>query len=93
MLEKSVEERLRKMVESIGGIAPKFESPGNNGMPDRLVIMPGGRVYLVETKRPKKSKVAKLQKYQQDRLRALGVDVRMLYTYDDVDAFIMEIDK
>lgn len=93
MLEKSVEERLRKMVESIGGIAPKFESPGNNGMPDRLVIMPGGRVYLVETKRPKKSKVAKLQKYQQDRLRALGVDVRMLYTYDDVDAFIVEIDK
>lgn len=93
MLEKNVEERLRNKVESLGGIAPKFESPGNNGMPDRLVIMPGGRVYPVETKRPKNSKVAKLQKYQQDRLRALGMDVRMLFTYEAVDAFIAEIDK
>lgn len=91
MLESSIEKRLKKEVEKIGGRAPKFESPGNNGMPDRIVILPGGRIYFIETKRPTAGKPEKLQRLQHRRLRELGCQVRVTYTYDQIDEFIREV--
>lgn len=93
MLEKNIENRLRKQVKQIGGEAYKFESPGNSGVPDRLIILPGGRVYMVETKKPKTGRVRKLQTYQQNKLRRLGVDVRVIFTYEQIDEFIAEVGK
>lgn len=52
MREIKVESALRDAVEAEGGLCLKFRSPGNDGVPDRICIFPGGRVAFVETKRP-----------------------------------------
>ena len=54
MREKMIETRLVKAVKKSGGICPKFVSPGTDGMPDRLVLMPAGRPGFVEVKAPGK---------------------------------------
>lgn len=52
MREKVIEQKLVKAVKVAGGIAPKLVSPGFDGMPDRMVLMPGGRIGFVEVKAP-----------------------------------------
>ena len=52
MREQQIEQNLAKAVKAAGGIAPKFTSPGFAGMPDRLVLMPGGHIGFVEVKAP-----------------------------------------
>lgn len=47
MRERQIEQTLAKAVKAAGGIAPKFTSPGFAGMPDRLVLMPGGHIGFV----------------------------------------------
>lgn len=80
MAESQIEAYLRDEVKKIGGRAYKFVSPGNRGVPDRLVCLPGGRVFFVETKDAGK-KSTSLQKGQQRILRAMGFKV-----YADADA-------
>ncbi len=46
MLEKMIEQKLRNEVKALGGRAYKFVSPGNDGVPDRLVVLPGGKVRI-----------------------------------------------
>ena len=48
MREKTIEKKLADAVKSRGGLAPKFTSPGFDGMPDRIVLLPGGRMAFVE---------------------------------------------
>ena len=50
MREKTTETKLVKAVRAIGGLAPKFVSPGLDGVPDRLVLLPGGRIAFIELK-------------------------------------------
>ena len=50
--EKDVERKLKKRVESMGCKCLKFESPGFTGVPDRLILLPGGRVAFAELKAP-----------------------------------------
>lgn len=92
-LEKSIENRLVKAAKRMKGIAPKLVSPGIAGMPDRLVILPGGRVYFVETKRPRGGKVAPRQGRIMEWLRRLGCNVRVANTDELIDAFIREVGK
>ncbi len=87
MIEKDIEQHLVKRVKEIGGRAYKFISPGNSGVPDRMVCLPGGRIIFVELKAPGKES-SDLQKLQQKRLRDLGNTV---YTFDSkelIDGFI-----
>ena len=84
-LEKEVEERLRQKVEALGGKCLKFVSPGNGGVPDRLVILPTGLIVFVETKRPKGGKYSALQKYWARVLLNLGCFYRTAHTFGDVD--------
>lgn len=91
MLEKTVEEYLVKRVKEIGGKAPKWTSPGNTGVPDRIILLPGGRTYFVECKRPKGSKTSARQKLWRKYLTDLGHNVRNTYTKEEVDAFIKEV--
>ena len=81
MLEKSIEKKLADAVKKRGGLAPKFVSPGLDGMPDRIVLMPGGRLAFVEVKAPGK-KPRPLQEARHKNLRELGFTV---YTLDDKD--------
>ena len=52
MREKTIEQKLIKAVKSAGGIAPKMISPGFDGMPDRIVLLPEGKIGFVEVKAP-----------------------------------------
>ena len=54
MIEKSIEKQLVRAVKAAGGIAPKLVSPGMDGMPDRMVLLPHGRIGFVEVKAPGK---------------------------------------
>ena len=70
--EKAIEQKLVKEVRLRGGICPKFTSPGFDGMPDRLVILPGGHMGFVEVKAPGK-KPRPLQESRHQMLRNLGI--------------------
>lgn len=73
MLEKDIENRLVQAVEKAGGQALKFEVPGKAGMPDRIILVPGGRVIFVEVKAPG-GKPRMLQRKRLDDLTALGFE-------------------
>lgn len=77
MNEKAIEQKLVLTVKSMGGIAPKFVSPGFDGMPDRLILFPGGRIAFVEVKAPGK-KPRPLQLARHKLLRNLGFKVYVL---------------
>ena len=86
-LEKDVEKILTDGVKKIGGKAYKFVSPGNSGVPDRLVVFRGRAPIFVELK-TKTGKLTELQGVQIERLRSLGQDVRVLYGRDEVLRFL-----
>ena len=77
MREKQVEQKLVQAVRRAGGLCPKLVSPGTDGLPDRLVLLPGGRLGFVEVKAPGR-KPRPLQLHRMDRLRALGFRVFVL---------------
>lgn len=90
MRESQIESYLRDMVKDLGGIAYKFVSPGNSGVPDRIVLLPEGRSVFVELKAPGK-KPTKLQAVQHKRIRALGHEVRVIDSREQVDAWLQEL--
>lgn len=90
MRESTIEAYLRDRVKEIGGKAYKFVSPGNNGVPDRLVCLPGGRVVFVELKAPGKKPTA-LQVLQHNTLTELGFDVKVIDSKANVDWLIAEV--
>ena len=87
--EITVETYLRKRVEAMGGMAYKFVSPQNAGVPDRVVCMPGGKLFFVELKRPREEPRA-LQLAQIRRLRKLGQTVYVADSKEAVDAVLRE---
>lgn len=77
MREKTIEQKLVQEVKLRGGICPKFTSPGMDGMPDRLVLFPDGKIGFVEVKAPgKKPRPLQVKRHQQ--LRRLGFKVYVL---------------
>lgn len=78
MRESVVEKKLATEVKKRGGLAVKFVSPGLNGVPDRLVLFPGGKMAFVELKAPGET-MRPLQQYRTRQLAALGFRV---YTVD-----------
>lgn len=77
MREKAIEQKLVQAVKKVGGLAIKFTSPGLDGMPDRLVILPMGYVAFVEVKAPG-VKPRPLQVKRHELLRRLGCRVFVL---------------
>ena len=90
MLEKEVEKKLVTVVQMMDGVAVKFVSPGFAGMPDRLVLLPGGRMAFVEVKRPGE-KPRPLQKARHRMLRKLGFKVYVLDSVEEIERIIDEI--
>lgn len=88
--EKIIENYLRNEVKKLNGRAYKWESPGNNGVPDRIIFLPGGKVYLVELKAPCKKPTA-LQKNQHLFLNQLGQEVNVIDSKEKVDTFIQKV--
>ena len=89
-MEKDVERRLVVGIKRLGGQAVKFVSPASAGWPDRLVLMPGGRVTFIELKTGT-GKLSELQRYRLKVLGDLGFDARVLFGNDDVKGFLDEI--
>lgn len=90
MKESSIEAKLVRMVRAKGGLCYKFVSPGNPGVPDRIVITPAGRTIYVELK-TEVGRLAAVQKWQQEEMRKRGAEVRTLKGLDQVRAFVEEV--
>lgn len=90
MLEKDIEAWLNKQIEKMGGIAYKFVSPGNPGVPDRIYILPDGRVWFVELKQ-QFGRIANIQKWQRQRLLEMGCNYRLVRGMDDAKMFVQQL--
>lgn len=87
MTEKQIEQALVRSVKAAGGICPKFTSPGCDGMPDRLLLLPGGHFAFVEVKAPGK-KPRPLQVARHETLRRLGYRVYVLDSPAQIETII-----
>lgn len=90
MREKEIEQKLVRAVKNMGGIAPKLLCPGFDGMPDRIVLLPGGRIAFVEVKAP--GKVPRpLQLVRHEMLKRLGFKVYVLDNEGQIGGLLDEI--
>ncbi len=90
MREKQIEAKLVKAVKAVGGICPKLVSPGMDGMPDRMVLLPGYRIGFVEVKAPGKEP-RPLQTNRHRMLRKLGFPVFVLDDPEQIAGIIEEV--
>ena len=85
--ERDIEKYMTGRIERLGGVAFKFVSPGNDGVPDRLVLLPGGRILFIELK-TKGGRVKPIQAWQQERLRRRGAEVHTVWSKAQVDELL-----
>lgn len=90
--EKLLERKLRESVKKMGGWAVKFWAVNLAGFPDRIVLMPGGRIWFVEMKSEGK-KPSPIQNVIIPKLRGLGFEVWVIDTQILLDRFLNEIQK
>ncbi len=88
--EKDIERYLVKQVEKLGGKAYKWVSPGNVGVPDRIVMLPVEVIVFVELK-AKAGRLRTGQKVQRKRIAGMGFMYCFLNCKDDVDLMLMEL--
>ena len=88
--EANVERSFCKRLREAGCLVYKFVSPGNDGVPDRIVVTPGGRVIFVELK-TERGKLEPIQKFQIGRLKEHEQDVSVLYCANEVDRFVVDV--
>jgi len=88
--EKAIEKKLLLAVKAAGGIAPKFTSPSFDGMPDRIVLLPGGHMAFVEVKAPgEKPRLLQLARHR--LIRRLGFKVYVLDDEQQIGGLLDEI--
>ena len=88
--EKYIAQKLRKAVKAAGGLALKFISPGYNGVPDRLILLPGGIIAFAEIK-ASGSKPRPLQERRHEMLRQLGFKVYVIDDESQIGGMLDEI--
>lgn len=89
MKESEIEKILVREVKKLGGIAYKWVSPGNDGVPDRIVIFPRRQPVFVELKTDN-GRLTALQEVQIGRLEKLGQEVTVIYGLDGLSQFFQE---
>lgn len=87
--ESVVEKYFVEKISAVGGFTVKLQVPGQNHLPDRLAILPGGRVLFVELKRPVGGRLSAGQKERLKRLTLLGVEVHTLKNKEEINAVIL----
>lgn len=92
MRESSIEGGLRKKLKRLGCLFYKFVSPGNNGVPDRIVITPSGEVIFVELKTTE-GRLRPEQRIQLRRLAEHNAKTVVIYGKPDADDFVREIEN
>ena len=88
--ERDIEQRLVKAVKAKGGLAPKFVSPGFDGVPDRIVLLPHGRIAFIELK-AKGRKMRPLQVRRKRQLESLGFSVYCIDDPEQIGGILDEI--
>jgi hypothetical protein len=90
MREKYIESRLVAEVKRKNGMCPKFVSPGLDGMPDRLILLPNGKIAFAEIKAPGKTpRALQLKRHQQ--LLNLGFKVFVIDSTEQIKKLLEEI--
>ena len=84
MLEKKIEDKLKREVKLRGGLCLKFTSPGTVGVPDRIVLFSGGKLLFVEVKAPGK-KLRPIQVKRKKELEGLGFKVLVIDSYKGIE--------
>ncbi|NWO20170.1 MULTISPECIES: VRR-NUC domain-containing protein [Leptotrichia] len=84
MSEKEIENYLVRKIKNKKGTAYKFTSPGNSGVPDRICMLPNGKIFFVELKSPGKKPRA-LQVNQIRKITNLGQRVYVVDSKEMVD--------
>ena len=87
--EKTVEQFLKSEVEKLGGICFKFWPVSFTGLPDRIVLLPGGRIFFVELKAENKKPTPR-QIFVHGQLKSLGFPVYVLAGKSEVTIFVMQ---
>ena len=90
-LEREIEKKLRDMVKQCGGLCLKWVCPGWAGVPDRLILMPGGRAVFIETKRPKGGVLSKRQEKWGEKLVGLGFEYGVVWDEADVECLRVKL--
>lgn len=86
-LEKDIEKALGRKVGRHGGLCLKWVCPGWAGVPDRIVLLPGGRIIFVEMKRPKGGILSERQKYWAKKLIDLGFRYWTIWDFEELTLF------
>lgn len=92
MLEKRLEEKFCKRIARTGSLPLKFISPGQAGVPDRIILIPGGRIRFAELKKPG-GKLRPLQVHTVKRLRKLGFIVHVVDSAEKIERIAREIEE
>ena len=90
MLEREVEQALVRAVKKRGGMCPKFVSPGLDGVPDRMILLPGGRLAFAEVKAPGR-RMRPLQVLRAQQLESMGVKVYLIDGKEQIGGVLDEI--
>ncbi len=88
MNEADVESALYEGVEALGGLCIKLNPLWNIGIPDRLVLLPGGRIIFVELKKPDGKLHGKQRKWWPRTLARLGFRLEVLWSVEQVECFL-----
>lgn len=90
MTERQIERWLGQQVRDLGGLYFKWVSPGNVGVPDRIIILPGGHIVLAEIKTDF-GQMTPQQDRLQRRLAAIGADVQLVIGLAGAEALVKRI--
>ena len=92
MREAELEDILVTEIRKSGGRTYKWISPGNSGVPDRIVLLPAGKIIFIELKADT-GKLSAQQKIQINRIQSLGQDVRVVKGIRGLVDFFYAIDQ
>lgn len=87
-MEAKLEAKLKRKIEALGGQCFKWVSPGKKGIPDRIIFLPGGKMFLVETKWGKNG-LSPQQRLIHKILWGLGIQVHIIATEDQLNNFLL----
>ena len=87
MRESTIEDYLVRRTNEIGGEVRKVKWIGRRGAPDRVVMLPGGRLYWIELKRPSQ-KAEPHQAREHERMRGMGQRVLVIDSFEAIEALL-----